>query len=199
MKFDIILAGVGGQGVLSVSAIIASSAMKEGLAVKQSEVHGMSQRGGAVLANLRLSDRPIASDLIPRGSAAMILSMEPLESLRYLEFLSAERHGRSPRRTRWTTSRTIRPIDEVLAQRPQPAARADDRRRVAGQEGRVGAGHQHGDGRRGVAAAARVVRDHRALRRRRSSPRKGANVVETNLKALHAGRAAASRLTGGIP
>lgn len=87
MKYDIILAGVGGQGVLSMSAIIASSAMKEGLHVKQSEVHGMSQRGGAVLANLRLSDRPIASDLIPLGAASMILSMEPLESLRYLRYL----------------------------------------------------------------------------------------------------------------
>ncbi len=87
MKYDIILAGVGGQGVLSVSAIIASSAMKEGLHVKQSEVHGMSQRGGAVLANLRLSDAPVASDLIPLGSAAMVLSMEPLESLRYLRYL----------------------------------------------------------------------------------------------------------------
>jgi indolepyruvate ferredoxin oxidoreductase beta subunit len=87
MKYDIILAGVGGQGVLSVSAIIASSAMKEGLHVKQSEVHGMSQRGGAVLANLRLSDKPIASDLIPLGAASMILSMEPLESLRYLRYL----------------------------------------------------------------------------------------------------------------
>jgi indolepyruvate ferredoxin oxidoreductase beta subunit len=87
MKFDIVLAGVGGQGVLSLSSIIASGAMKEGLFVKQSEVHGMAQRGGAVLANLRLSDKPIASDLIPKGSAAMILSMEPLESLRYLSFL----------------------------------------------------------------------------------------------------------------
>ncbi|HPR63230.1 MAG TPA: indolepyruvate oxidoreductase subunit beta [Thermoanaerobaculia bacterium] len=88
MKYDIILAGVGGQGVLSVSAIIASSAMNEGLFVKQSEVHGMSQRGGAVLANLRLSDQPIASDLIPEGSAQMILSMEPMESLRYVKYLS---------------------------------------------------------------------------------------------------------------
>jgi len=87
MKFDIVLSGVGGQGVLSLSSIIASGAMKEGLYVKQSEVHGMAQRGGAVLANLRLSDKPIASDLIPSGSAAMILSMEPLESLRYLSFL----------------------------------------------------------------------------------------------------------------
>ena len=87
MKFDIVLSGVGGQGVLSLSSIIASGAMKEGLYVKQSEVHGMAQRGGAVLANLRLSDRPIASDLIPSGTAAMILSMEPLESLRYLSYL----------------------------------------------------------------------------------------------------------------
>ena len=90
MKYDIILAGVGGQGVLSVSAIIASSAMKEGLFVKQSEVHGMSQRGGAVLANLRLASAPIASDLIPLGAASMILSMEPLESLRYLRYLSPD-------------------------------------------------------------------------------------------------------------
>ena len=90
MNFDIVLAGVGGQGVLSLSGIIASGAMKEGLFVKQSEVHGMSQRGGAVLANLRLSDKPIASDLIPRGRAAMILSMEPLESLRYVSYLSTK-------------------------------------------------------------------------------------------------------------
>ncbi len=90
MKYDVILAGVGGQGVLSVSAIIASSAMKEGLQVKQSEVHGMSQRGGAVYTNLRLSDQPIYSDLIPRGTASMILSMEPLESLRYLDYLKPD-------------------------------------------------------------------------------------------------------------
>ena len=64
MKFDIVLAGVGGQGVLSLSAIIASSALKEGLFVKQAEVHGMSQRGGAVMADLRLSDKPIYSSTI---------------------------------------------------------------------------------------------------------------------------------------
>lgn len=90
MKFDIILAGVGGQGVLSVSGIIAAAAMEEGLAVKQSEVHGMSQRGGAVLANLRMDSTAVASDLVPLGSASMILSMEPLESLRYLQYLSPE-------------------------------------------------------------------------------------------------------------
>lgn len=90
MKYDMIIAGVGGQGVLSVAAIIASGAMKEGLFVKQSEVHGMSQRGGAVYANLRLSDQPIYSDLIANGTASMILSMEPLESLRYLHYLKED-------------------------------------------------------------------------------------------------------------
>ncbi|NLK46367.1 MAG: indolepyruvate oxidoreductase subunit beta [Treponema sp.] len=90
MTYDILLVGVGGQGVLSLAAIIAESAMKEGLKVRQSEVHGMSQRGGGVQAHLRISDSVIASDLIPSGKADMILSMEPLESLRYLTWLKPE-------------------------------------------------------------------------------------------------------------
>jgi len=88
MKLDIMLAGVGGQGVLSLAALIGRAAVAEGLHVKQSEVHGMAQRGGAVLSHLRISDRAIASDLIPLGTADLILSMEPLESLRYLAYLS---------------------------------------------------------------------------------------------------------------
>ncbi len=88
MTFDIILAGVGGQGVLSLSSIIAAAALDEGLFVKQSEVHGMAQRGGAVTAHLRLADRPIESDLVPLGAASMILSLEPIESLRYLHYLA---------------------------------------------------------------------------------------------------------------
>ena len=87
MKFDIMLSGVGGQGVLSLAALIGRAAVAEGLHVKQSEVHGMAQRGGAVLSHLRLADAPIASDLIPLGAAHMILSMEPLESLRYVAYL----------------------------------------------------------------------------------------------------------------
>jgi indolepyruvate ferredoxin oxidoreductase beta subunit len=90
VKFDIVLAGVGGQGVLSIANIIASSAMKDELRVKQSEVHGMSQRGGAVMAHLRLSDVIIASDLVPKGRADMILGMEPVECLRYLPYLSKD-------------------------------------------------------------------------------------------------------------
>ena len=91
MKCDVILAGVGGQGVLSVAAIIAQAAVKEGLEVRQSEVHGMAQRGGAVLAHLRIADSTIASDLVPRGGADLILSMEPLESLRYAAWLSPKK------------------------------------------------------------------------------------------------------------
>ncbi|MDR1443845.1 MAG: indolepyruvate oxidoreductase subunit beta [Treponema sp.] len=90
MKKDIILAGVGGQGVLSIAAIIAQAALREGLAVRQSEVHGMAQRGGAVLAHLRIADAPIPGDLVPRGGADLIISMEPLESLRYAEWLSPQ-------------------------------------------------------------------------------------------------------------
>ncbi|MDR3252236.1 MAG: indolepyruvate oxidoreductase subunit beta [Tannerella sp.] len=87
MKTDIILSGVGGQGILSIAAVIGEAAIKEGLYMKQSEVHGMSQRGGDVQSNLRLSDRPVASDLIPLGQADLIISLEPMESLRYLPYL----------------------------------------------------------------------------------------------------------------
>jgi indolepyruvate ferredoxin oxidoreductase beta subunit len=90
MKKDIILAGVGGQGILSIAAIIAYAALEENLYIKQSEVHGMSQRGGAVMSNLRISDKPIYSELIPYGKADAIISVEPMESLRYLEYLSPE-------------------------------------------------------------------------------------------------------------
>ncbi|MCX6252733.1 MAG: indolepyruvate oxidoreductase subunit beta [Bacteroidetes bacterium] len=88
MKKDIILAGVGGQGIISIAAIIGYAALEEGLFLKQSEVHGMSQRGGDVQSNLRISDKEIASDLIPFGKADLIISVEPLESLRYLPSLA---------------------------------------------------------------------------------------------------------------
>ncbi len=90
MKKDIILAGVGGQGILSIAAVIGMAAIDSDLYVKQAEVHGMSQRGGAVQSHLRISDRPIYSDLIPAGSCDMILSVEPMESLRYIPFLDKE-------------------------------------------------------------------------------------------------------------
>lgn len=90
MKKDIILAGVGGQGILTIAAVIGMAAVESGLYLKQAEVHGMSQRGGAVQSHLRISDAPIASDLIPQGSCDMILSVEPMEALRYLPFLAKD-------------------------------------------------------------------------------------------------------------
>lgn len=89
MKNDIILSGVGGQGILTIAAAIGLAAVENDLYLKQAEVHGMSQRGGDVQSHLRLSDSPIASDLIPHGSADLILSVEPMESLRYLPWLSS--------------------------------------------------------------------------------------------------------------
>jgi indolepyruvate ferredoxin oxidoreductase, beta subunit len=90
MKRDIILAGVGGQGIISIASVIGFTALQQGLHMKQSEVHGMSQRGGNVQSNLRISDKEIASDLIPLGKADLIISVEPLESLRYLPGLSKD-------------------------------------------------------------------------------------------------------------
>ena len=90
MKTDIILCGVGGQGILSIATIIGEAAMNENLYIKQAEVHGMSQRGGDVQSNLRISSDPIASDLIPLGGADVIISMEPMEALRYLPYLNKE-------------------------------------------------------------------------------------------------------------
>jgi indolepyruvate ferredoxin oxidoreductase beta subunit len=190
MKFDIILAGVGGQGVLSVSAIIASSAMQEGLHVKQSEVHGMSQRGGSVLANLRLSDRPIQSDLIPLGSAAMIVSMEPLESLRYLQYLDLAG-------TVITASQPVMNIPDypalegILASiRTLPHAVVVDADQLARQAGSVqatnmvmvGAASQHLPVQ--VSTMEHFIESLFA--------RKGAKVVASNLKAFQAGREAAA-------
>ena len=90
MKKDIILSGVGGQGILSIATVIGRAALAEGLQIKQAEVHGMSQRGGDVQSNLRISSSRIDSDLIARGGADLIISLEPMEALRYLPWLAAD-------------------------------------------------------------------------------------------------------------
>ncbi|MCR5069944.1 MAG: indolepyruvate oxidoreductase subunit beta [Prevotella sp.] len=90
MKKDIILCGVGGQGILSIATIIGEAATRADINLKQAEVHGMSQRGGDVQSNLRLSTETIYSDLIPMGGADVIISMEPMEALRYLPYLSKD-------------------------------------------------------------------------------------------------------------
>lgn len=87
MNTDIILSGVGGQGILSIATIIGAAAINDNLYIKQAEVHGMSQRGGDVQSNLRISSTPIASDLIPLGKADLIISLEPMEAMRYLPYL----------------------------------------------------------------------------------------------------------------
>ena len=84
MKQDIILAGVGGQGILSIATVIGAAALEQGLYLKQAEVHGMSQ------SHLRLSSEPIYSDLIPRGGASLIVSLEPMEALRYVPWLAKD-------------------------------------------------------------------------------------------------------------
>ncbi len=87
MKSDIILSGVGGQGILSIATVLGEAAINAGLYIKQAEVHGMSQRGGDVQSSLRISSNPIMSDLIPKGKADLIISLEPMEALRYLPYL----------------------------------------------------------------------------------------------------------------
>jgi len=104
MKKDIILAGVGGQGILTIATIIGTAALDEGLQLKQAEVHGMSQRGGDVQSHLRLASAPIASDLIAEGSADMIISVEPMESLRYFNMLNTQ--------TGWLIS-SINPFNNI--------------------------------------------------------------------------------------
>ena len=186
MKFDIVLAGVGGQGVLSLSGIIAAGALDAGLSVKQSEVHGMAQRGGAVTAHLRLADAPIASDLVPLGAASLILSLEPLESLRYLELLA-------PDGTVVTATQPVvnivdyPPIDELLASiRSLPHAYLVDATALAKRAGLAQATNMVMAG-----AAARwlplpLATIERCIARRFA--RKGEAIVAKNLAAFRTGK-----------
>jgi indolepyruvate ferredoxin oxidoreductase beta subunit len=187
MNYDIVLAGVGGQGVLSMAGIIARAALAEGLTVKQSEIHGMAQRGGAVQAHLRLSDKPIESDLIGVGAADLILSLEPVESLRYLAYL---------RPGGWLVTATNQvtnlphypPMARVRsAIRSQPESILVDAERLADTAGdrqaansvMVGAASHHLPMRwASLEAAVRAA-----------FGKKGESVVAVNLAALRAGRA----------
>lgn len=90
MKFDVVVAGVGGQGVVSLAALAAEAARRSGFHVKQTEDHGMAQRGGSVTAQLRIGAAPVHSELIPAGTADLLISMEPLETLRYLPMLARD-------------------------------------------------------------------------------------------------------------
>jgi indolepyruvate ferredoxin oxidoreductase, beta subunit len=189
VKCDIVLAGVGGQGVLSLAVAIATGALEARLQVKQSEVHGMAQRGGAVMANLRLSDQEIASDLIPRGAASLILSMEPMESLRYLPLLSTDG-------ALITSANPVRNIpdypdlDAVLSQiQSLPRAVVLDAEKLARQAGSARASNMVM-----VGAASHLLPFEPGILERAVSTifaRKGEKVVDVNLRAFRAGREAA--------
>jgi indolepyruvate ferredoxin oxidoreductase, beta subunit len=189
VRYDIVLAGVGGQGVLSMAAIIGRAALAEGLFVKQSEVHGMAQRGGAVQAHLRLSETPIESDLIALGTAHLILSLEPVESLRYLAWLA-------PTGTLVTASapfvniKDYPPIEAVLAKvRSLPRAVIVDAERIADQAGDLQTVNTAM-----VGAASRLLPlrlDTMEAAVRETFQRKGETIVKANLAALREGASAA--------
>lgn len=186
MKNDIILSGVGGQGILSIAATIGLAAVECNLFLKQSEVHGMSQRGGDVQSHLRLSDKQIASDLIPHGKADIIISVEPMESLRYLPWLSE---------TGWLVTNSnpfinindYPPIEEILAEirkiRNHIIIDADAIAKVTGS---VKSGNMVILG----AASPFIEIPYQSLENaiRNLFGRKGEEIVELNLKALKAGR-----------
>ncbi len=185
MKKDIILSGVGGQGILSIAAVIGEAALEGGLHIKQAEVHGMSQRGGDVHSDLRIASAPIHSDLIAKGSADLIISLEPMEALRYLPWLGREG---------WVVANSAPFVnipgypdhEALLAElRAMPRAIIFDVDAAAAEAG--------------VARAANIVLlgaaadvlgfERSALEQaiRRVFGRKGDAVVEMNLKALEAG------------
>jgi indolepyruvate ferredoxin oxidoreductase beta subunit len=189
MKQDIVLAGVGGQGILSIAYCIDNAALADGLFFKQAEVHGMAQRGGAVQSHMRLSDGQIWSDLIPKGQADMILSVEPLEALRYLDYLK-------PDGIVVTSSTPFRnipdypEIDEVLAAvRRAPRAIVVDSEKLAKEAGTVKAQNIVLLG----ASAGFLILKEESLRRTIEDlfRRRGTPILEANIKAFELGQKAA--------
>ncbi len=188
MTCDIILCGVGGQGGLSVSVVIARAAMAAGFQVKQSEIHGMSQRGGEVLANLRISDKEIFSPTIPKGQADIILAFEPLEALRQLPWLSADRGTVISAMAPILNIPNYPDIEAVRAEiKKLPRARLVDADAIARQ-----AGNARGANVVLVGAGADLLPlPPEAIEREIIAlfARKGDAVVQANLRAFRAGRA----------
>ena len=188
MKTDVLFAGVGGQGILSIAALVAQTAMRRGLSVKQSEVHGMAQRGGAVLAHLRISDHSVHSDLIPRASADLVVSLELLEALRYLEYLS--RDGALLTATTRVRNIPDYPDAEELTARiaELPCAHLVDAEALAKESGSILASNVVM-----VGAAAHLLpfgAEEIEKEIRRAFQSKGESIVDANLRAFRAGREA---------
>ena len=192
MKQDIILAGVGGQGILSIATVIGSAALQQGLHLKQAEVHGMSQRGGDVQSNLRLSSEPIHSDLIPRGAADLIVSLEPMEALRYVPYLAPQG---------WIITNTVPfvnipdypAMESVMAELNKlPRVIAIDVDALAKETGSPRSANMV---LLGATAAVLDILDPDKLRDgiRRIFGRKGEDVVDANIKAFDAGLASAQK------
>ncbi len=191
-KTDIILAGVGGQGILSVATIIGHAAVASGLTLKQAETHGMSQRGGDVQSHLRLSDGPIASDLIPMGRCDIILSGEPMESLRYLPYLSPDGYLITSS-TPFVNIPNYPDIAQVMEKiEAYPRHIVLDAEQIAKVAGSARAANVVMLG----AASPYIMIDFVKFEEGIEAifGRKGADVVEANLKALRAGREYADSL-----
>lgn len=186
MKYDIVLSGVGGQGILSIAAVLGRAVLSEGLHLKQTEVHGMAQRGGAVQSHLRISSDPIHSDVIPRGRADMILSMEPMEALRYLDWLKPEG---------WLIA-NVKPIENIAAYPAMHEVRASlekvpnrfvfDAFELATQEGSPRAVNMAVLG----AASPRILLASETLEKSIAAQfeHKGEKVIENNLRVYRAAR-----------
>ena len=191
-KTDIILAGVGGQGILSVATIIGHAAVASGLTLKQAETHGMSQRGGDVQSHLRLSEGTIASDLIPMGRCDIILSGEPMESLRYLPYLAPEGYLITSS-TPFVNIPNYPNMEEVMARiEATPRHIVLDAEQLAKAAGSSRAANVVMLG----AASPYIMIDFAKFEEGICSifERKGDDVVEANLKALRAGREYADSL-----
>jgi indolepyruvate ferredoxin oxidoreductase beta subunit len=186
MKNDIILCGVGGQGILSIATTIGLAAVECNLCLKQSEVHGMSQRGGDVQSHLRLSDKQIASDLIPYGKADIIISVEPMESLRYLPWL-AETGWLVTNSNPFININDYPPIGDVLSEiRRIKNHIIIDADSIAKETGSVKSGNMVILGAASPFIDIPYINLENAIRK--LFGRKGEEMVELNLKAMKAGR-----------
>ena len=194
MKKDIIISGVGGQGILTIAATIGTAALSEGLQLKQAETHGMSQRGGDVQSHLRLSSKNIASDLIPEGKADLVISIEPLESLRYVNMLNKETGWLISSMNPFNNISDYPPLEKILDEIWKlPRYVTLDANRVAKDQGSVKAANIVVLG----AASPFLELKYESLEKAIEFmfSKKGKDIVDLNLKALRAGREYAEKRT----